>query len=162
MRRDFARPDVTRPRTLPRRRGRRPERIPVGSLPFLGVRIVTTSATESTAAKTIGYEGPPLILFSDALARALGVKTTSAALRMVKRESIPYLKAGRQIGVRSAALVEWAASRERQTEPRPAPAPVPAAPEWTRALLRTGKSPGLSTSEAKARNAGRGADGGQR
>jgi hypothetical protein len=83
----------------------------------------------------------PLVLYGHDLARALGVASVSAALRIIRREGIPFVRIGRRLGVRTAALDQWLRASETATEPRPAPPPVPQAPEWARHLLRRGRRP---------------------
>jgi hypothetical protein len=84
---------------------------------------------------------PALVLYGQDLARALGVASPSAALRIVKRSGIPFVRIGRRVGVRVAALDEWLRAGEQRTEARPVAPFVPQAPEWARSLLRRGRGP---------------------
>ncbi len=69
------------------------------------------------------------------LAVILGVRSRSAARRIVLREGIPYGHVARRIFVRRAALAAWFEGRETPAPPRCAPPPVPPPPPWAVDLL---------------------------
>lgn len=81
-------------------------------------------------------------LFLEDLAAVLGVRSRSAARRIVLREGIPFGHVARRIFVRRAALAAWFDARETVAEPRPGPLPVPAPPPWAVDLLKRRRGPG--------------------
>ena len=62
----------------------------------------------------------PEVLFGPDLAPVLGVRSASAALRLVRREAIPHVRLGRRVGVRRAALMAWFQARETDGTEQPA------------------------------------------